>query len=289
MALPKKFDDISKQAAGVFKDDFQCKDFSLVAKNKTNLLSASSEITVPVFPSAAAKLNFKFPKLTLGPVNLPGVAIDKFELSKDAKAVMESSVGKELHGVDGLKLEVKSNIDFTDLGELTLAYASTYTGIANTSLKIETQHADPLDFTVEAAHSVSGAVVAAQIKGLGLLFKGKTKLCPNVGVNYTAGDLFVSVVGKGQFTEFNVHALYKATAEAKVAATYQHGGKKTGDWAVGATYQVSKDLSAKAKFESSQIASVAIKKELAKGSTLFGGVSYALSGATTYGLKLQIE
>lgn len=279
MALPKKFDDISKQAAGVFKDDFQCKDFSLVAKNKTQLLSASSEITVPVFPSGAAKLNFKFPNL-----GISGVAIDKFELSKDGKAAMESSVSKALHGVDGLKLEVKSNLDLTDAGSAlaNTTYGSTYTGIANTSLKIETPHADPQNFTLEASHSVSGAVVAAQVKGM-------ANLCPNVGVNYTAGDLFVAVVAKGQFTEFNVHALYKATAEAKVAATYQHGGKKSGDWAVGATYQVSEDMSAKAKFESNQVASVGIKKELAKGSTLLAGVSYAMSGNVTYGAKLQIE
>jgi hypothetical protein len=277
--LPKKFDDISKKAAGVFKDDFQCKDFSLVTKQKINLCGASSEITAPVFPSSGVKLSFKIPQLHDA---LKGVAVDKFDLDKDGKVAIETSIAKALHGVDGLKLEVKSNIDFKDFGNNTVGYTSTYTGLANTSVKIETKHDDPTNFTLEAAHSTGAAVLAAQLNGL-------TTLCPNVGANFTAGDLFAAVVAKGQFTEFNVHAAYQATSEAKVAATYQHGGKKSGDWAVGAAYQLSKDLSAKAKFESNQTASVAFKKALAKGTTLFGGVSYAMSGKITYGAKLQIE
>jgi len=288
--LPKKFDDISKKAAGVFKDDFQTKDFSLVAKQKSNFLGASSEITVPVFPSAAPKLSFKIADL-----GVKGVVIDKFELDKDGKAVVESSISKALHSVDGLKLEVKSNFDSTyrTYSNLTLGAASTYTGIANTSVKVDIKQVDdPTKFTVEASHAHGSAVVAAKFNGL-------DNLIPDVGVNYTTGDLFAAVVAKGQFTQFNVHALYQATAEAKVAATYQHGGKGGGEWAVGAAYQVAKDTSVKAKFESSQttvvtdgfnsIASVALKKELAKGTTLFGGVAYALSGKVTYGVKIQIE
>jgi len=276
--LPKKFDDISKKAAGVFKDDFQTKDFSLVAKQKSNFLGASSEITVPVFPSAAPKLSFKIADL-----GVKGVVIDKFELDKDGKAVVESSISKALHSVDGLKLEVKSNFDSKDLSNLTLGAASTYTGIANTSVKVDIKQIDdPTKFTVEASHTHGSAVVAAKFNGL-------DNLIPDVGVNYTVGDLFAAVVAKGQFTQFNVHALYQATAEAKVAATYQHGGKGGGEWAVGAAYQVAKDTSVKAKFESSQTASVALKKELAKGTTLFGGVAYALSGKVTYGVKIQIE
>jgi len=276
--LPKKFDDINKKAAGVFKDDFQTKDFSLVAKQKSNFLGASSEITVPVFPSAAPKLSFKIADL-----GVKGVVIDKFELDKDGKAIVESSVSKALHSVDGLKLEVKSNFDSKDLSNLTLGAASTYTGIANTSVKVDIKQIDdPTKFTVEASHTHGSAVVAAKFNGL-------DNLIPDVGVNYTAGDLFAAVVAKGQFTQFNVHALYQATAEAKVAATYQHGGKGGGEWAVGAAYQVAKDTSVKAKFESSQTASVALKKELAKGTTLFGGVAYALSGKVTYGVKIQIE
>jgi len=276
--LPKKFDDINKKAAGVFKDDFQTKDFSLVTKQKINFCGASSEITAPVFPSAGVKLSFKIPQLHDA---LKGVAVDKFDLDKDGKVAIESSIAKSLHGVDGLKLEVKSNIDFKDFGNNTVGYTSTYTGIANTSVKIETKHDDPTNFTLEASHSAGSAVLAAQLNGLATL--------PNVGANYTAGDLFAAVVAKGQFSEFNVHAVYQATAEAKVAATYQHGGKKSGDWAVGAAYQVSKELSAKAKVESNQTASVAFKKALAKGTTLFGGVSYAMDGKLTYGAKLQIE
>lgn len=277
--MPNKFDDINKRAAGLFKDDFQCADFSLVAKQKINLCGASSETTVPVFPSAAAKLSFKFPQPC---PCLKGLQVDKFDLDKDGKAIFETSIGNTLHGVEGLKLEVKSNVDFKDFNNNTVAYSTTYKGIPETSLKLETKHHDPTNFVFEASRSAGPAVIAAQ-------FNGMSNLCPNVGVNYTAGDVFAAVVAKSQFTEFNVHALYQATAEAKLGATYQHGGKKSGDWTIGAAYQVSRDLSAKAKFDSNQTASLAFKKEFAKGTTLFGGVSYAMSGKVTYGAKLQIE
>lgn len=280
MALPKKFDDINKSAAGVFKDDFQCKDFQLVAKQKTGLAGLNSEVTVPVFPNLGAKVNFKYAGKSGSAFD--GISIDKFDLEKSGKVTVETSIGKPFHGVDKLKLDIK----FTDFDKSTLVYSSTYTGVANTSLKLETKHSCPTNFTLEAAHKLSGfpaVVVARTPDGVG-------NFCPDVGVNYQAGDLFASLIAKGQFTEFTAHALYQATKDAKVAATYQHGGKANGAYAVGAAFEVSKELSAKAKFESSQTFSLGIKNQIAKGTTFFGGVSYGLKdGSLTYGSKLQIE
>jgi len=275
--LPGKFDDISKTASGVLGDDFQCDSFQVKAKQTTNFDGVTYDITVDHAPKGdvktPAKLSFKFPKPL---AMLKGLAVDKLDLDKNGGIKMESSLSKALHGVDGLKLEVK-----TDFGKA-LTYSSTFTGQKDLSLKFETSHFTPTDFTLEILHGIGPCVLGAQLKGMASLF-------PSVGVNYQEGDFFASIIAKEQFAEITAHGLYTASKDIKLAATYQYGGKKSGAYCVGGSLALGKDLAAKAKFDGDKV-SLALKKDLAKGSKLFCGVAYDMAkGDFNYGAKLSIE
>ena len=60
-----KFDDISKAAASVLKDDFQCNSYQVQAKQKTSWEGAVSTTTVDLFKKGdtktPAKVSWKFP------------------------------------------------------------------------------------------------------------------------------------------------------------------------------------------------------------------------------------
>merc|ERR1719162_984854 len=101
---------------------------------------------------------------------LEGVGVEKIELDKTGKTQVEVAFGKELHGVAGLKLEVKS-----DLKEFT--YCSTYTGFKDVAVKLETKQSAPQNFTAEVLH-VNGPV------SIGAKLNGMNNLCPNMGVNF---------------------------------------------------------------------------------------------------------
>jgi len=274
--LPGKFDDISKTASSVLGDDFQCKDFQVKSKQKTNLNGATAEITVDLFPKAGdiktpAKLNFKFPK----PFGfLPGLAIDKFELDSAGNSKTECSLSKDLHGVDGLKLEVKGDLSNQSV-------AATYTGIPDASVKFETKNFSTTDFTAECLYGAPfGAVIGANFKGANI---------PSIGLNYQSGPIFASVFAKNAFSEFTTHGHYKVSNDINVAATFQQGGKTSGSWSIGGAAALG-EITAKAKLESSMTLSLAFKKDLAKGTTFFGGLNYNLnSNDMGYGAKVSIE
>jgi hypothetical protein len=276
--LPAKFDDISKTASSVLGDDFQCSSYQLKAKQATNFGGATSDVIVDYNPKGPvmtpAKLSFKFPKPL--PM-LEGLAIDKLDLDKNGGIKLESSLSKALHKVDGLKVEVKS--DFKDA----LSFGSVYTGQKDALLKFETSYAAPTNFTLEALHGRGSAVIGAQLVGT-------SSPCPSMGASYTHGDIFASVIAKNKFSEFTVHGLYSMDAsKIKLACSYQQGGKKSGQWAVGGSAGLGSDMTAKAKFDGTNV-SATLKKDLAKGTKLFGGLAYNLQdGNMTTGAKLSIE
>jgi len=275
--LPGKFDDISKAASGVLGDDFQTKGYQFKVKQGSNFGGASADVQVDYSADAdvktPTKITCKLPK----PVPcMSGVSIDKLEVDKSGNYALETSLAKALHSVDGLKLDVK-----TDFAKK-LNYSATFTGVKDAALKFETSHFEPATFTAEVLYGTGPAVVGAQLKGNGFV--------PAVGVSYTQGDIFASVLAKNKFQEFTLHGLYNAPANAKVAATYQQGGKDSGSWSVGCAAKATSDTNVKAKFDSKQVVSISLKKELAPKTNLFAGLSYnTTTAAMTYGAKLTIE
>merc|ERR1719263_1464356 len=104
-----------------------------------------------------------------------------------------------------------------------LALGATYTGIANAVLKAEVKNNDTKDFTADAGYSIGGGVALA-VKAS----KEKDKQNTNVGVQYLNGPLAFSAVSKEQFKAFSFHGFYKASADAKLACSYDYGGKTNG-------------------------------------------------------------
>lgn len=283
--LPGKVDDISKTASSLIGDDFpsdkskQKAVFQLKTKHKTNFDDAVAEVTVDVDNGLPGKLSFKFPK----PFSfLPGFAIDKFELDAGGKIALDCSGSKGLHGVDGLKTEVKSVLD-----KQTFAAHATYTGIADTQLKVEVEKKSDQDVSTaaqgvkaEVLHGLGAGVIGAKID---------KSLCPDVSASIESGDLIASLALKNKFSEFTGHAHYKVSDDIKVAATFDVGGKKSGQWAVAASHKYG-DIHSKAKFTHDFTASAAFKKDLAKGTTFHAGVGYNINSSNMeYGFKLNIE
>jgi hypothetical protein len=290
--LPGKFDDLSKAASDIIGEDFPCDkskqkaDFQLITSNKTNFDGASSKVTVDVLKgdkgaiSVPAKLTFKFPK----PFGfLPGFAIDKFELSPGSNVALDCSASKDLHGIEALKVEVKGKVDAG-----TYTGACTYTGIADTCVKVEVEKKANVDVVsaikglkAECLRSVGPAVVGAK-------FDAATA-CPDAGAMMEQGAITGSILAKNKFTEFSVGAVYKVSGDVKVACSAEVGGKKTGQWALAGTYKFG-DIATKFKLGYDLTASGAFKKDLAKGTSLTAGASYNVnSGASAYGFKLNIE
>ena len=90
-------------------------------------------------------------------------------------------LNKALHGVDGLKAEVKG-----DLNDQTVS--ATYTAIADASVKVETKVSNPAAFNAECLYShASGAIVGAKFNGLNI---------PNVGLSFATGDIFASILNE---------------------------------------------------------------------------------------------
>lgn len=280
-ALPAKmtaFDDISGKASSVLDDDFQSEGFQLNTKQASNFGGASSEVSVDLFDKGAIKtpanVAFCFPR----PFSfLEGFTVDKLEFKNDGEASAECAVGKALHGVDGLEIGVSSEFPCNDLTAHALTCSATYTGIADTTIKLETALKDK-DLNVECVRGFGGATI-------GLKLNGMSSLCPSFAASYQYEQLFASILAENQFSQYTAHGHYKVTDDIEVAASYS---TEKGAWAVGGAFPLGfQDITAKAKLEPNNILTIALKKDLCKGTTLFAGASYG--GRLSYGAKVCIE
>jgi hypothetical protein len=183
--LPTKFDDINKTASSVLNDDFHCEGYAFKSKQKTNVGGGSTEVHVDCFGKGdiqtPAKMTLKFPTPFSA---LQGFAIDKFELDKSGKAKLDLSFAKALHGVDGLKLEVKNSFPLKDPSVEKTEYHASYTAIKDTTVKVEAVQQNLSDFRAEALYGIGAAVIGARLDGI------SKSLCPSAGVSYTYGDFF---------------------------------------------------------------------------------------------------
>lgn len=273
--VPGKVDDISKTAGDVLKNDFQVKGYQLNAKQKTSFDDAVVTNTVDLFGKTptAGKINFKFPK----PFGIAGCAIDKVELAADGKFGMDFSMKKDLHGVKDLTLETKASGTSPD--DVKIGF--NYSGIPNAVVKFETKATAPDKFTFDGLYGVGPSVIGAA-------FAGPT--FPTIGANFAKGDIFGSVIAKNSCSEFTLHGSYTIKPGFTVAKTYQHGGKNSGTWAIGASYKVDDTLTVRKKLESTMKASFAFKKEVVKGFSVNGGACYDInSKETSFGCKVSIE
>jgi hypothetical protein len=275
---PVKFDDLHKTANDVISDDFQSSGFQFKAKQKTSWDGAVITTAVDLFGKddckTPAKLTWKFPK----PLGVSKLAIDKLEMDKGGKFKLEASTS-EVH--KDLKLECKSDL----MSMASLVACCTYTGMAETQIKMETKVMKPEDFTAEVTKAVPGGATVG-LKCAGGIAGLKA---PSVGVKFLSGNYFCSLYAKEKFSVFTASCFYKVTPVAKVAATYEKGGKKDGSFSVACSYEVNPSTSVKAKVSQDKSLACALKYNLCKGFTVLPGCKLDASGLSSYGLQVSIE
>lgn len=275
--LPAKFDDICKTAKSVLEDDYKSKGYQVESKAKTNLDGAILTTTVDLAKKGdvftPAKLSCKFPK----PFGIVGFAIDKLEYESEGKMKLEASMKKDLHCVDGLVVDCKS--DCKDASKATVGFA--YTGIKDAFVKFETKPLDLIDFKAECLYGVGSVALGVALSGTDI---GKASFA----CNFTQGDFFASLIAKKKFTEFTPHVYFKPSKDLLLAATLSTGKETT--YAFGAQGTVSKGILAKAKVDSKMDAHASCKFDVCAGmkATLGGSYNYG-SGTSSMGAKLVIE
>jgi len=273
---PVKFDDISKTANDVVSEDYKLSGFEFKAKQKANWQGSVLTTTVDVWGKDAcqtpAKLTWKFPT----PFGISLFSVDKFEVDKSGKFKLEASADKAIP-LAGLKLEVKS--DCVDMGKASAGF--TYTGIADTQLKFETKAATPEAFTAEVTRTQGPITFGARLNGASVE-------TPDLGMRFTQGPFFGSLVLKDKYSAYSAHGYYKASDALKLAGVYDCK-KSVGTFSVGLAYELSKETNLKVKVQRDKTISFSAKHELAKGLTLLGGVKYDTAKGHTYGLSLSVE
>eukprot|EP00928_Gymnodinium_smaydae_P040091 TRINITY_DN2724_c0_g1_i7.p2 TRINITY_DN2724_c0_g1~~TRINITY_DN2724_c0_g1_i7.p2 ORF type:complete len:241 (+),score=74.42 TRINITY_DN2724_c0_g1_i7:90-812(+) len=219
-----------------------------------------------------AKLTWKFPK----PFGFDGICVDKLEMDKAGKLKLEASSNKAGKGV---LLDCKS--DLADPAKITASCH--YTGLQDTQMKVETKVMKPQDFTFEVTRSQG-------LAQFGLKCNQANLTAPDVGLRLAKDALFCSVLAKEKFSVFTAHGFYKASDVLKLAATYEHGGKKSGSFSVGLAYDVAKGTTVRAKVQQDQTISCGVKHAVSKGFTVLCGGKYdTKSQGVSYGLQLSVE
>jgi hypothetical protein len=293
---PAKFDDLCKPAKDVLGDDYQVTGYQLKSKAKTNfeglanfagspdgksggVLSTQIDFNPAVGDGKAtpAKLTWKFPRF----LGIAGIAFDKLEMDKAGKMKLEASVDNGLHGVKDLKIDCKSGLDSTS----SLLVGGAYTGIADAVVRAEVKAMNPADYTAEASYDVAGATLS---------LKSTKASVADIGARYASGPLTCSATCK-KFSAFTFHGFYKASADLKVAATYDFGGKTDGAFAAGAGYTMQEGTTIKGKLTGVNgkdlAVSASVKHQLAKGTTMVAGATMPVDGSKplTWGVQVSIE
>jgi len=267
-----KFDDLSKVATSVHKDDYHTSGLQLKTKLGTSFQNIALNTQVDLFSGKDAtpsKLTWKWPK----PLGFKKVFIDKLEVDKAGKLKLEAS-SSDVY--PGLMLELKS--DLADVNKVVTGF--TYTDYKDTQVKFECKATNPKDFTCETTYAKDKATVGVKFNSS--ILKGGA---PDVGVRFLSGPFFCSLYATAAFKAYNASVFYKPGDALKCAATYQHGGKDNGNYTLGVAYKGN----AKVKIDQSQTFSCSYKHAVSKGFTFLGSLSYNIQKSDTkMGLQMSI-
>lgn len=274
---PVSFSDLSKTAKSVLDDDFQTSGYQFKSKQKTSWNNAVVTSTVDLFGKddvkTPGKLTWKIPN----PVGIMGFSIDKFEMDKAGKFKFESSIDKTMHKVDGLKLDVKSDLKSVDKVNV----CATYTGLADKRLQFETSVMKPDAFTLEGTAAFGKATVGVKCD--------KSSIDkPDLGVRFATGPVFAALLATKKLSTFSAFASYNVSSAVKVAGTCEQGKDLSG--AVAVQYSCNPSTTMKAKVSHDQVVSLSVKQDVKKGFTVLAGGKYELNGGKySYGVQLSVE
>lgn len=271
---PVKFDDLSKVAKSVLNDDYIGKSpFQFKAKQKVCCGTVTTTVDLNQDGKEGNKTSGVVSWKLSNPLGITGLAVDKFEYSKEGNMKFEGTVNKSIHKVDGLAVEFKT--DLADpLGKLKKGI--TYTGLADTQVKFETAVLKPEAFTAEVTRVQGPATIGAKVAGTNV----------DVGLRMSVSGLFMSLVVTKGFQEFEGAAHYKVNNTLEVAATAVKGSKGVSATG-GIKFALNDALTLKAKATDKGVATALATYKPAKGFTVHSGATFGEK--VSYGLQLNIE
>eukprot|EP00929_Paragymnodinium_shiwhaense_P031724 TRINITY_DN17712_c0_g1_i1.p2 TRINITY_DN17712_c0_g1~~TRINITY_DN17712_c0_g1_i1.p2 ORF type:complete len:309 (+),score=91.93 TRINITY_DN17712_c0_g1_i1:89-928(+) len=277
---PVSFNDLSKTAADILNNDFQTSGYQFKSKQKTSFNNAVVTTAVDLWPGdgvqTPGKLTWKIPN----PFGLMGFSIDKFEFDKGGKFKLEAGLDNKLHKVDGLKVDIKSDLVSVDKATACM----TYTGVKDCRFQVEAPVTKPDAFNLEGTWAPCAPAT------IGIKFNMASIQKPDLGVRFTSGPLFAAVLATKQLKVFSAFAAYTVSDVLKVAANADVKEKDNITGAVAVQYNMAPQTTLKLKVTQDQLVSVGVKQDVQKGFTVTTGLKYDVKkGSHSYGLSLSVE
>jgi len=268
------FDDIAKSITDILNEDYPTSGCQFKTKQKTAFSDASLEAVVDIAGNVG-KMKMKLPK----PFGLNSFSINKLEFDKGA--IKTEVTSKEV--ANGVSLQLKTEL--TELKDTIKNFKDnkgtsagvTYTGIADTVVKAETQLTDPALFKAELMKTHKNTKVGVKCAGVGV---------PDVGISHTEGPLQVVLTAKqlSDLTCFGSYALDEATS---LATSCSLSGSDKGSVSIGFQHQISDGWALKAKMQSDNSVSASLKHKVGGVSILTGARFSPNSVKSGLGLGLQ--
>jgi len=276
---PLKFDDFSKKIKDIFTIDYSASyGQELKAKQKLGSIGAVLTTTVTLNPkkegatSTPAKLSMKWPK----PCGLVGFNIDKLEYSPKGDFKLETSLNKDIHKVDGLELELKSNLVDTK----SFSAGANFSGIKDTRFTFETSPlAKEQDFKLTVSRDQGPASLGCSINKSNLA-------APDLGLRISQSGILACLMATDQFKTFEGHAHYKVNADLEVALNGKQS-KKGLTASAGIVYKIN-DITIKAKVDEKGGVDTVTNYSPAKGVNFLIAGKYK-DGTPGYGIAVSIE
>jgi len=277
---PVKFDDLNKVAKGVLTDDYsKAYGNEFKAKQKVDSVGAVVTTTVAIEPKKGdavctpATVSLKLPK----PFGIGGMTIDKLEYSKGGAWKMETSLDKSLLSVDGLSMDIKSDL----VSSSKISAGATFTGVKDTQLKLETF---PFlqNFTFEATRIQGPAT-------LGVKVTDSTLMAPDVGLRFNQSGVFAALSLTSGFKVIEAHGHYKLTDKLDFAVTAKQDPKKGTSGGAGVTFKYDGSTTIKAKVDNNGTIESVTKYAPSKGLSFLLAGKYGSDGKVGYGLAVNIE
>lgn len=293
--MAPKFDDFHKATKDALQQDLLTAGYEFKTKQKTKFNGAVVTCTSALFKGATTtKFSWKMPSF----FGVPGVSVEKLEMDSKGKFKLEAAVDQGVHcGPEGSERPwyCGSNMKVLATSDLAsvegVAVEATFTDIKTlpgAQVKFETKPMDlaNFDFAGEITYENGPATLGLKLNKASLF-----GLKPDIGGRFQQGPFCASVLTKDMLSSFIAHGHYKVPCayDPLVLASYEYGGKKSGEYHLGVDVNALKSTRVRAKLHEGSQVSISVEHKVAAGFKLIGGAKFSSASDYTTGFGLHIE
>jgi len=284
--MPLKFEDFSKKINDLFVIDYSSaygQEFK--AKQKVGSIGATFSTTVSLEPkkegkvSTPAKIAMKWPKAC----GVAGFNVDKLEYSAKGDFKFEAVLDKNLLKIDGVEVEVKSNL--VDFNKTSTQF--NYSGVADTFVSFAAVLDGKSPYTLSVVRDQGPATV-----GCSLSTDLKSVKGPDLGLKVSQSGISAVLLAKDGLQTFEGFGHYALKNGLDLKLTAKNAAKKDKGrdttWSAGACYKVNDEVSVKGKVDHKGGVDTFVKYSPAKGLSFVLAGKYK-EGNPGYGLSVSIE